>query len=184
MDTDGHNAFKLTDGQEPSWSPDGQKIAFEFLKDGINQIYEINVNGQGFKRITHDLANKVGPAWSPNGQQIAYGSLDEGVFQIYVVDADGKNRKRLTHNQVVRHWYPAWSPDGQTIAYGTSNVNLLGRGMIHLMTPDGKYLKQLSDVHNGHDTHPDFGLIGRAVSPTSNTITIWGRLKKLASNLR
>ena len=85
MDADGHNVFKLTGGQVPSWSPDGQRVAFEFLKDGINQIYAINVNGQEFKRVTLDLADKIGPAWSPNGQQIAYASLHEHIFQIYVV---------------------------------------------------------------------------------------------------
>ena len=183
MDADGHNVFKLTDGQVPSWSPDGQKIAFEFLKDGINQVFQINGNGQGFNRVTHDLANKKDPAWAPNGQQIAYGSLHEGFFQIYVVDADGRNRVRLTHNKV-HHWHPAWSPDGQTIAYAISDVNVPDRGTIHLMTADGIYLKQLSDDHNAIDTHPDFGPVGRAVSPTSKTTTTWGRLKKLTLKLR
>ena len=183
MDADGHNAFKLTDGQTPSWSPDSQRLAFEFLKDGINQIYEINVNGQGFKRVTHDLANKAGPAWSPNGQQIAYASLHEHIFQIYVADANGRNRKRLTHNEV-HHWDPAWSPNGQTIAYWISNVNVLGRATIHLMTADGKYLKQLSDFHKGSDFGPDFGPIGLAVSPASKTAAVWGRLKKTSSSFR
>ncbi len=183
MDADGHNSLKLTDGQVPSWSPDGTRVAFEFLKDGINQIYEININGQGFKGVTRDFANKKASAWSPNGQQIAYGSLHEGFFQIYVVDVNGKNRVRLTRNQV-HHWHPAWSPNGETIAYAISDVNVPGRGTIHLMTADGKYLKQLSDFHNGRDAHPDFGPIGLAVAPSSNTITIWGRLKKLAPDLR
>ena len=183
MDADGHNVFRLTDGQEPSWSPDGQKIAFEFLKDGINQIYEINVNGQGFKRVTHDLADKTGPAWSPNGQQIAYASLHEHISQIYVVDADGKNPKRLTHNQA-HHWDPAWSPDGQMIAYWISNIDILGGATIHLMTADGKYLKQLSDVHDGGDFQPDFSPIELAVFPTSKTVAIWGKLKKMSSGFR
>ena len=184
MDADGHNTFKLTDGQRPTWSPDGQSVAFEFLKDGVNQIYEINVNGQGFKRVTNDLTNKSGPAWSPDGQQIAYYALDGGFFQIYVVDADGKNPKRLSHNRV-DNMHPAWSPDGQTIAYVIfKGINVRpGRATIHLMTADGKYLKQLSDIHNGADYGPDFGPIGLVVSPTSKTTTIWGRLKKRASNV-
>ena len=52
------------------------------------------------------------------------------------------------------------------------------------MTADGKYLKQLSDVHVGIDYQPDFSPVGLAVAPTSNKTTIWGRLKKRSSNLR
>ena len=178
MDADGHNTFKLTDGQRPAWSPDGLRVAFEFLKDGINEIYEINVNGQGFKRVTNGLTNKSGPAWSPDGQQIAYYALDGGFFQIYVVDADGKNRKRLTHNQAHNMW-PAWSPDGQTIAYVSSKgIDVGKREQIHLIAADGKYLKQLSDLHKGGDYSPDFGPEGLTVSPASNIATTWGRLKK------
>ena len=52
------------------------------------------------------------------------------------------------------------------------------------MTADGKYLKQLSDVHNGQDFDPDFGPVGLAVSPTSISTTTWGRLKKNSSSFR
>ena len=60
-----------------------------------------------------------------------------------------------------------------------SNDIFFGGATIHLMTADGKYLKQLSDDHKGNEYYPDFGPGGLAVSPTSNKITIWGRLKNL-----
>ena len=69
------------------------------------------------------------------------------------------------------------------MAYASSDAFLFG-AKIHLMTADGKYLKQLSKVRDGTDYQPDFSPVGLAVSPSSNKITIWGRLKKLAPNRR
>ena len=72
------------------------------------------------------------------------------------------------------------------IAYYVSDgiwpVNLVGT--IHLMTADGKYLRQLSDDRGARDFEPDISPVGLAVSPTSKTAAIWGRLKKSASNVR
>ena len=187
MDADGNNRVKHEDhGREPSWSPDGQQIAFTSWRDDWNwDIYVIGADRRGLKRVTHDLAPKFRPAFSPDGGRIAYMSDHEGFNHIYVVGADGRNRKRLTHNQE-NHLDPAWSPDGQVIAHYVWDGILEGKlhGTIHLMTADGRYLKQLSDVHDARDYQPDFSPVGLAVSPTSTTTTTWGRLKKHSSSFR
>ncbi len=182
MDADGKNRVRLEDqAWQPSWSPDGQTIAFLSSRDGGNELYLVGAGGQGLKRVTHDLAPKGNPSFSPNGRRIAYVVAEhKGPGQIYVVGADGRNRVRLTHHEE-HHSGPAWSPDGQVIAYsvldGIGPVNFLGT--IHLMTSDGRHIRQLSDGRNASDFEPDISPLGRAVSPASKTTTIWGRLKIL-----
>ncbi len=183
MDADGKNRVRLEDqASEPSWSPDGGQIAFASSRAGDHEIIVIGADGQGLERMKHGLDGH-GPSFSPDGRRIAYYESHEGFRQIYVVDTDGKNRARLTHNQG-HHSHPTWSPDGGAIAYVVYKDLFFGDATIHLMTADGKYLKQLSDVHVGIDFQPDFSPVGLAASPTSKTATIWGRLKKRASNVQ
>ena len=184
MDADGNNAFKLTDGEHPSWSPGGRRIAFASGYDWKDQIYVIGANGGRRERVTKSRAVKSMPAWSPDGKRIAYMATDEGTFHIFVIGVDGKNRVRLTHN-LEDHMDPTWSPDGRQIAYVWGPDILVNPpAKIRLMTADGKYIKQLSDEHNGNEYYPDFGPVSLAVSPASNKATTWGRLKKLAPNIR
>ena len=185
MDADENNRVRL-EGQaaDPSWSPDGGQIAFVSARDGGSEIYVIGVDGQRRKRLTHDLAPKGDPSFSPDGQRIAYvaaellGLNQLGLGQIYVVGADGRKRERLTHNEE-NHWGPAWSPDGQMIAYYVI-VDGNFHTTIHLMTADGRYIRQLSHGRNARDFAPDISPLGLAVAPTSNKTTTWGKLKKFA----
>ena len=142
----------------------------------------IGADGRGLEKVTHDLVHKENPSFSPDGKRIAYWGEDAGFFHIYVVGVDGKDLKRLTHNEE-NHRGPTWSPDGRVIAYASSEAFLFG-AKIHLMTADGKYLKQLSNVHDGIDYQPDISPLGLSVSPASNKSTIWGRLKKTSSSFR
>ena len=184
MDADGQNRVVLENNASgPSWSPDGNKIAFVSGRDGDTEIYVIGADGQGLERVTHNFLGGFSPSFSPDGQRIAYWGDEAGFHHIYVIGADGKDRKRLTHNQE-HHTYPTWAPDGEAIAYVVFKDGVPLSSKIHLMTADGKHIKQLSKVDAGLDDQPDFGPGGLAVSPTSKTAAIWGRPKKRASDLR
>ncbi|HET7451518.1 MAG TPA: Tol-Pal system beta propeller repeat protein TolB, partial [Thermoanaerobaculia bacterium] len=49
----------------PTWSPDGQKIAFDSRRGSSTQIYTMDINGEHKVQIT-DRGNNSQPAWSPN----------------------------------------------------------------------------------------------------------------------
>ena len=183
MDADGHNRVVLeNDASGPSWSPDGGQIAFVSIRDGGLEIYVIGADGQGLERVTHDFLGGFSPSFSPDGGRIAYYASHEGFRHIYVIGVDGKDRQRPTRNQG-DHSHPTWSPDGGTIAYVVSDDRPFGV-KIHLMTADGKYIKQLSKVDAGIDDQPDFSPVGLDVSSSSKTATTWGRVKKLEPNRR
>ena len=147
-------------------------IAFASTRDGNAEIYVMDSNGENQTRLTHDGGNKLKPSWSPDGQSMAFTLNDFFVrpIQIYVMESDGENRRKLTNG---RHdWSPAWSPDSEMIAYESwRGEDFLSE--IHLMTADGKYLKQLSDLHERGDYDPDwFDPVTLAVASVGNTITI------------
>lgn len=99
----------------PIYSPDGTKIAFTSNRDGNPEIYVMNRDGSGLRRMTNNPAIDVTPTWSPTGNQLAWVSDRTGTPHIYVMNADGTGQRSLINEYCDR---PTWSsPPFNEIAY-------------------------------------------------------------------
>jgi TolB protein len=157
--------------RNPSFAPDGSRIAFSLSDIGGHQIVSVDVHGKDLKRLTDAPGMNAWPVYSPDGRKIAFGSSRGGDFEIYVMNADGSEVRRLTSRPGfdVR---PAWSPDGTRIAF-TGNrdsnydvyvINADGSNLRNLTSdparddyaawhPDGRRLLFVSDRYGGSDLY-------------------------------
>jgi TolB protein len=125
----------------PVWSPDGRRIAFTSRRDGNSEVYVVNADGSGQRRLTRNAAGDFGPTWSPDGRKIAFerrGDAQSSVGALYVVNADGSGQRMLAR----RGSHPAWSPDGRTIAF-------MWRFHMYVMNADGSGHRVLTRVGSG-----------------------------------
>jgi TolB protein len=101
------NGDPLKQNYLPVWSPDGSKIAFTTNRDGNPEIYVMNRDGSGLKRMTNSPAIDVTPTWSPNGAQLAWVSDRTGNPKIYIMNADGTGQRPLGGDSYCDR--PTWS---------------------------------------------------------------------------
>jgi WD40-like Beta Propeller Repeat/RTX calcium-binding nonapeptide repeat (4 copies) len=102
MNADGTNVQRLTSdaapnsptlnlesySQNPAWSPDGTRIAYESTRSGNSEIWVMNADGTGEPvNVSQHEAWDSDPAWSPDGTQITFMSRREGQEDIWAVDA-------------------------------------------------------------------------------------------------
>jgi Tol biopolymer transport system component len=88
---------------DPSWSPNGAKIAFQASEFG-GDLYTISINGSGEKQIAKTHSGQQNgffpPHWSQDGQYIIYGTwgsvLGDARADILRVKADGSGKLNLT----------------------------------------------------------------------------------------
>jgi Tol biopolymer transport system component len=139
MNSDGSGVVLVREGhwsihKHPSWSPDGQRIAFAAEEPPSNwEIFVTNVDGSGLTRLTNNSAWEGDPAWSPDGQHIAFVSDGDGNYEIYVMNADGTNAIRLTVD-LAYDGEPSWSSDGTRIVFVSDRD---GNKEIYMMRADG-----------------------------------------------
>ena len=160
VDLDGENFRKLTKSRgadiEPSWSPDGKRIAFLSERSDPRSLHVMNADGS---EVTHmgGRFRMVGvkPSWSPDGSRIAFTSIEsigdedwpQHEWGVAIANADGSGVTWLEAtvvisdpNRYVNMGSPTWSPDGTKIAYATNE----GRqpGTLHTINSDGSGLAE------------------------------------------
>ena len=141
----------------PAWSPDGRTLAVSLSREGGSQLFLVNPDGSGLRRLTTSSAIDTEPRFSPDGRWIYFTSDRGGSPQIYRMPAGGGNAQRVTFEGSY-NVSPRISPDGRTLAYIT-RAN--GRFQVALLDLANNQVQILTD--SDRDESPSFAPNGRMI---------------------
>jgi len=120
-------AFGGIAAKRPAYSPSGLQLVFEGVAGAKRQLYMVNADGTGFKRLTGKGGGQ--PSWSTTNR-IAFRRNKN----LHVMNANGSGVRRITARGAST---PDWSPHSGQIAFTRS-------GNLYRLRPTGRSLVRLS----------------------------------------
>ncbi len=172
---------------EATLSTDGKKIVFTSARDGDLEIYSMNPDGSGARRLTWELGYDGGPFYSPNGKWIVYRAhhpsageevaryktllaqelVEPLLMDLYVMRADGSGKRQITRLDGAS-FAPSFFPDGQRIIFA-SNYQSPGSSQFELYSVDreGKNLERITFA-GGFNAFPVYSPDGKMLVFASN----------------
>ena len=151
------NVKKLDIPETDLWdvvlSPDGTQLAYiAYDEVRLQQVFVINTDGTGKKKLTEDANKKWGLAWGKD--KIAYISFGNGGLEkIFVINPDGTGNAQLIPDNTRQGnafsdkppaWAaPSWSPDGKSLVY--TSLDEKTNQKIYQVSADGTGKRQVFD---------------------------------------
>ncbi len=148
--------------EAPTGSPvDLTSLSGRIVFDNFQEIWVINADGTGLRRLTQSPWPEFDPTLSPDGRFIVYRAEPHEYPELWVMNADGSGQHRLTRDG----GFPTWSPDGSVIAYAPGG-GPSGRSWIAILNPDGSGKRRLP--HTDYGEYPSWSPDGKRIAFNSN----------------
>lgn len=159
-----------TDGlsKSPSWSPDGERIAYR-RQSGLfsgSDIYVTNVVGGQPVRVTARTGWYGAPHWSPDGTRLVFSAYDEVNHnsEVFIVGPDGIGLTNVSRH-ASEDFDPSWSPDGRQLVFASSRDASVGTpsAAVYVMGIDGNNVRRLT-FRNDYSSSPTWSPDGRQIA--------------------
>jgi Tol biopolymer transport system component len=153
MRPDGSELRRLTNDSindlDGNWSPDGRSIVFTRWQDSVggpsdyrSDVFVMNADGSGMRRLYFAEGWASGPRWSPDGRRIAFAEgnrmLDyyvDTTTHVYIMNADGSGVHVVApHGE---SFAPDWAPDGTQLLFLARRPPERPALSIYTIRPDG-----------------------------------------------
>ena len=146
-----------SDNTQPSFSPDGRRLAFTSGRSGHPEVYISDADGTNAELLTPynfgDQSYRANPDWSPDGRLIAFEAQLSGRMQVMTIGLRDRVIKR--HTSEGANEQPSWAPDARHLVF-TSNRG--GTRQLWVLDVESNTVRQL--------THAPAGARFGAWSPT------------------
>jgi Tol biopolymer transport system component/DNA-binding winged helix-turn-helix (wHTH) protein len=171
-----HTLTRMTFGSglelEPTWSPDGQLLAYVSDRGGKLDIWVQQANDGEPVQVTRGPGNNLQPSWSPDGKYIAYRSQEgSGLFIIPAFGPQGRGRRITSFG-----YRPQWSPDGTRILFQTLTGLNTPRNTFYVVGLDGNQPQVVFEKFASE--HPG----SMAWYPDGHQISLWEKRWNMATS--